>query len=284
MYVYIWKDVTGSPFYVGFTKNKRRTNPRNNGGRNWLCKQKLHKIGVDRVIVELRPVFSIEEGTALECSLIAEYGRIQTENGPLTNLTSGGDGVHERSPEQKIKARKATLNPAHPIHSAESRAKAKARMNDPDVKAKFLGEANAAKRPEVRAKIKAAWENPEFRTARIAERTGSIKNFSEADLARRAKAVKANPAMKGWSERNGIDAEFDAKRIAGIKAAQPQRAEKMRDPVALAQRKERLKATMNSPEYKAKRALWDTPEYRAKLSENKKAYWAKRKGELPPCR
>lgn len=277
MYVYIWKDVTGSPFYVGFTKNKRRTNPRNNGGRNWLCKQKLHKIGVDRVIVEIRPVFSIEEGTALECSLIAEYGRIQTENGPLTNLTSGGDGTHERSREQKIKARNAALNPAHPIHSAESRAKAKARMNDPDVKVKFLGEANAAKRPEVRAKIKAKWEEPEFRAARIAERTGATKNFSEVDLARRAKAVRDNPAMKSWSERNGIDVEFDAKRIEGIKAAQPKRAEKMRDPAALAQRKERLKATLNSPEYKAKRATWDTPEYRKKLSDNKKQYWANKK-------
>ena len=83
--------------------------------------------------------------------------------------------------------------------------------------------------------------------------------------------------MQGWAERNGIDADFDAKRIAGIKAAQPKRAEKMRDPVALAQRKERLKATLNSPEYKAKRAIWDTPEYRKKLSENKKAYWAKQK-------
>jgi hypothetical protein len=277
MYVYIWKDITGIPFYVGFTRNKRRTNPRNSGDRNWLCKQKLHKIGVDRVIVELRPVFSIEEGTALECSLIAEYGRIQTENGPLTNLTSGGDGAHERSPEHKNKLQIAMLNPSHPIHSAKSRAKAKARMNDPDVKAKFLGEANAAKRPEVRAKIKAKWEDPEFRAARIEERTGVAKNFSEADLARRAKAVKENPAMKSWSERNGVDAEFDAKRIAGIKAAQPQRAEKMRDPVALAQRKERLKATMNSPEYKAKRAAFDTPEYRAKLSAAKKAYWDKKR-------
>jgi hypothetical protein len=34
---------------------------------------------------------------------------------------------------------------------------------------------------------------------------------------------------------------------------------------------------MSSPEYKAKRALWDTPEYRAKLSAAKKEYWAKRK-------
>ncbi len=54
----------------------------------------------------------------------------------------------------------------------------------------------------------------------------------------------------------------------------------MSDPAALAQRKERLKATMNSPEYLTKRALWDTPEYRAKLSAAKTEYWAKRKAVI----
>jgi len=284
MYVYIWKDQTDIPFYVGCTRNMRRTNPRNNGNRNWLCCAKIAEIGVENIRVEIHVANSLEDGATLEKEFIEKFGRVQLGTGPLTNLRCGGNGLESMPESHRERLRVAMLNPSHPIYSKESRAKSKARMNDPDVKAKFLGEANAAKRPEVRAKIKAKWEDPEFRAARIEERTGVAKNFSEDDLARRAKAVKENPAMKGWSERNGIDPEFDAKRIAGIKAAQPQRAEKMRDPVALAQRKERLKATMNSPEYKAKRALWDTPEYRAKLSENKKAYWAKRKGESLLCR
>jgi hypothetical protein len=89
-----------------------------------------------------------------------------------------------------------------------------------------------------------------------------------------------NEAMKSWGERNGKDPEFDAKRIAGIRAAQDRRREKMSDPVALAQRKERLRATLNSPEYKAKRAAFDTPEYRAKMSAARKAYWEKRKASI----
>jgi len=89
--------------------------------------------------------------------------------------------------------------------------------------------------------------------------------------------TKNNPAMKSWGERNGKDSAFDIKRVAGIKAAQPERLAKMADPDALAQRKARLKATLNSEEYKAKRAQWDTPEYRKKLSDNKKAYWAGKK-------
>lgn len=280
MYIYIWKDASGVPFYVGFTKNKRRTNPRNNGGRNWLCKQKLVKVGVDRVIVEIRPVFSAEEGIALERTLIAEYGRVQTEDGPLTNLTSGGEGSHSPSPEHREKLRQLMLDPAHPIRSLKAKVNKAKRMQDPDVKAKFMGEANPAKRLDVRAKIKAKWEDPEYRNARVAERIGATKNFSDETRSAHALRLKGNPAMKSWAERNGIDAEFDAKRIAGIKAAQPKRAEKMRDPVALAQRKERLKATLNSPEFLAKRSAWDTPEHRAKLSAAKKEYWAKKKANI----
>lgn len=280
MYVYIWKDTHSIPFYVGFTKNKRRTNPRNSGGRNWLCQQKIEAVGVDRIIIELRPVASAAEGVALECQLIAEYGRIQTRNGPLANLTSGGEGTHTPSLEHREKLRQAMLDPNHPIRSEAARKKAVLRMNAPDVKAKFLGENNAAKRPEVRAKIKAKWEDPEFRAARISERIGVAKNFSDETRLAHAERLKANPAMRGWGERNGIDAEFDAKRIAGIQAAQPKRAEKMRDPVALAQRKERLKATLNSPEYKAKRALWDTPELRQRQSDIRKAYWAAKKSVI----
>lgn len=283
MYVYIWKDSHGIPFYVGFTKNKRRANPRNNGGRNWLCKQKLELVGVDRVIIELRPVTSVEEGVALECNLIEAFGRVQMGTGPLTNLRVGGEGVHVPTAEHKEKLRTLMLDPAHPIRSEASKLRRKERLAAPDVQVKFLGAANPAKRPEVRAKLKANWDNPDFRAARIAERTGVSKNFSPETRLAHADRLKANPAMKGWGERNGVDAEFDAKRIAGIQAAQPKRAEKMRDPIALAQRKERLKATLNSPEYKAKRAISDTPEYRAKLSESKKAYWAKRKLALPAC-
>jgi len=29
MFVYIWKDLANVPFYVGFTKNRRRANPQN---------------------------------------------------------------------------------------------------------------------------------------------------------------------------------------------------------------------------------------------------------------
>lgn len=134
---------------------------------------------------------------------------------------------------------------------------------------------------ETRKKLQAMWQNPEIVKKIFTSRKGSKRNLAESTKAALRENVALNPAMKSWSERNGKDAEFDSKRIAGIKAAQPKRAEKMSDPVALAQRKARLTATLNSPEYKAKRALLNTPEYRAKLSEAKRAYWEKKKLEKP---
>lgn len=277
MYVYIWKTPEGVPFYIGLTKNKRRSNPLNEGGRNWLCCQKLSEIDAAKVIVELRPVASAEEGSILERKLIAEIGRIQTGTGPLTNLREGGEGTQSPTPEHREKLRQAMLDPDHPSRSEAAKAKKQARMNSPDVKKKFLGDANPSKRPEVRAKLKAKWEDPEHRAKVMSSRIGRKHNITESTKQVLRENLANNESMKPWGERNGKDPEFDAKRIEGIRAAQPSRAAKMADPAALAQRKERLKATMNSPEFKAKRALFDTPEYRKKLADAKREYWAKKK-------
>jgi hypothetical protein len=281
MFVYIWKDEKNIPFYVGFTNSARRTNPKNSPKRNWLCTKKLDEVGRNHVIVELRFVNSIITGQELERKLIHEYGRIQTGTGPLTNLMPGGEGARSMPEELKEKRRQAMLDPSNPVRSAEAVAKRnlaiKNRMNKPDVKAAMEGEANFAKTPKVRAKLRAVWQDPEYRAARVAERTGATKNISPELRAKMSERTKNNPAMKSWGERNGKDPEFEAKRIAGLAASQPKRLAKMADPDALAQRKARLKATLNSEEYKAKRAQWDTPEYRKKLSDNKKAYWAGKK-------
>jgi hypothetical protein len=227
MYVYVWKDPNGTPFYVGMGKNIQRANPKTKGHRNKICLAKLLEIGTDKVLVELRFAVNDEAAKELESQLIAQYGRLCNSSGSLTNISAGGE-FHRTSP--------ATCK-----------------------------------------KLQALWQVPEHCAKISIARVGKKRSLPESTKNTLRISLKANPAMQGWAERNGIDADFDAKRIAGIKAAQPKRAEKMRDPVALAQRKERLKATLNSPEYKAKRAIWDTPEYRKKLSENKKAYWAKQK-------
>lgn len=281
MFVYIWKSPDGTPFYVGCTNSARRANPQNSPKRNWLCTNKLNEVGREHVVVELRFVESIADAQILEQKLIEEYGRIQTGTGPLTNLMPGGEGVKPMSEENRQKRREAFLSPDSPIRTPQAIAKRNAaikrRMNSADIKEAMQGDGNPSKKPEVRAKLRAVWEDPEYRAQQLLKRVGVPHNISEDTREVLRNNLKNNPAMLGWGERNGKDPEFDAKRIEGIRAAQPKRREKMSDPEALAQRKARLKATLNSEEYKAKRALRDTPEYRAKLSAAKREYWAKKK-------
>jgi hypothetical protein len=227
MYVYIWKDPNGVPFYVGMGSTLGRTNPKAKCHRNKGCLQKLADLGADSVVVEIHTVANADEAKSMEQMFIAKFGRIR-DGGTLTNISAGGE-FHKTSDETK-------------------------------------------------QKLVDLWKTPEYRTATIDPRVGKTRDLTESTKeVLRANLLK-NEHMKSWGERNGKDPEFDAKRIEGIRDAQGKRREKMSDPVALAQRKERLKATMASPEYAAKRAAFDTPEYRAKLAAAKKAYWDKRKG------
>lgn len=284
MFVYIWKSPDGTPFYVGCTNSARRANPKNSPKRNWLCTNKLNEFGRDHVIVELRFVASIPEAQELERALISKYGRIQTGTGPLTNLMPGGEGAQPMSEANRQKRREAFLSPDSPIRTPQAVAKRnaaiKSRMNSEDIKRAMQGENNPAKAPETRAKLKAKWKDPEYQAQQTKSRTGKKRNLPELTKQALRENLANNDAMKSWAERNGKDPEFDAKRIAGIRAAQDKRREKMSNPAALEQRKARLKATMNSAEYQAKRAKWDTPEYREKLSAAKREYWAKRKASI----
>lgn len=231
MYVYIWKDPSNTPFYVGMGKNIKRANPKTKGHRNKSCLAKLLEIGADNVLVELRFAATDEAAKELESQLIAEYGKLKDGSGSLTNISKGGE-----------------------FHRVT---------------------------PNTCQKLKDLWEDSEHREKTITPRLGKKRNLPESTKNALRVALENNPDMQGWGERNGKDPEFDAKRIAGIRAAQPKRLAKMADPEALAQRKARLVATLNSEEFKAKRAERDTPEYRAKLSAAKKAYWVKRKSNQP---
>lgn len=108
---------------------------------------------------------------------------------------------------------------------------------------------------------------------------GVTRPREEVLEAKRQRLLSPNNPMREYHKVLNTDPAIKEKRVAGIRAAQDRRREKMSDPAALAQRKERLKATMNSPGFQAKRALWDTPEYRAKLSATRKAYWERKRAE-----
>lgn len=236
MFVYVWKH-NDTPFYVGLTRSVSRTNPLNAGGRNWLCKQKLAEINAKNVVTELHRVDSIEEGQKLERSLIEKYGRIQLGNGPLTNLKVGGDGTETMGDAGRLATSKR-MKENNPMKNPETRAKLHARMNDPDVKAKFIGDNNPAKRLEVRAKIKAKWADPVYKEAQRQRKLGKPIHSEEEKEKRRQKLLDPANPMREYHKTLNTDPDIKAKRVATLR----------------------------------------TPEVQAKISAGLKAAWAKRKG------
>ena len=167
MFVYVWKRPDGTPFYVGMTKSINRTNPLRTGGRGWLCRAELDKIGRANVTVEFTPMESIEAAQAKERELIALYGRIQMRNGTLTNLRAGGDGSGGMSDEGKASL-SAYLRKNNPAFRPDVRKKMQAALSTPEHLARMRGSENPARSDAARAKIKACWADPVWRAATIA--------------------------------------------------------------------------------------------------------------------
>ena len=220
MFVYVWKH-NDTPFYVGLTKSVSRTNPLNAGGRNWLCKQKLAEIGPKNVITELHRVDSIEEGQELERSLIEKYGRIQLNNGPLTNLKLGGDGTETMSNAGRL-ATSLRMKQNNPMAKPEVRVKLHARMNDLDDKAKFTGDNNPAKRPEVQAKIRAKWANPEYKEAQRQRKLGKPIHSKESKEQRRQVLLDPSHPIHAFNKTLNSDPEIKAKRVAALRTPEVQ--------------------------------------------------------------
>jgi hypothetical protein len=235
MYVYVWKHKE-TPFYVGMSKTARRANPFNSGGRGWLCRQTLAKIGPANVVVELHTVNTVKEAQNLERELILKHGRIQLETGTLTNLKPGGDGAHGMSDAGKASlSEHMRLN--NPMHNLKTREKATARMHDPDVQEKLRNN-NPAKRPEVQAKIRAKWAEPEYRAAMIAKKKGRAIHTDAEKEKRRQNLLNLDNPMREYHKTLNSDPDIKAKRVATLR----------------------------------------TPEVQAKISASLKAAWAKRKG------
>ena len=108
----------------------------------------LKEVGPENVVVEIHVVASMQEAQALEAHFIEKFGRITQGTGTLVNLRSGGEGVHPMPAEQK-KATSERMKLNNPMHNPKIREKATARMREARVIAKYSGDNNPAKRPEV---------------------------------------------------------------------------------------------------------------------------------------
>lgn len=111
VYVYLHrrKD-TGEVFYVGIGTKRR---PYDKGSRNQLWKDVEKNHGRTVHIIYEFP--TIQQAQIVEIMLIEKYGRINNNNGCLTNLTRGGEGfnginvIGEKNPFYGKKHTKETL-------------------------------------------------------------------------------------------------------------------------------------------------------------------------------
>ena len=110
-FVYIYSHpATNVPFYVGYGKNDRHLDHLNEAIKRPIPCQKEHKLNEIRKILRdgLQPIIQIidsklpkEQACELEIFLISEIGRADKGEGPLTNLTMGGDGNRDWNPESR---------------------------------------------------------------------------------------------------------------------------------------------------------------------------------------
>jgi hypothetical protein len=139
-YVYIYRSpITNVPFYVGYGKKNRCFDHLNEAKKYPTPKQKEHKLNTIRKILAegLEPIIQIvdsflskETACELEEFLISELGRSDLGKGPLTNLTKGGDGNRDWTPE--LREKMSALNKEHiSAKDPKTGLKIKVHKNDP---------------------------------------------------------------------------------------------------------------------------------------------------------
>lgn len=141
---------TNQVFYIGIGNTKQRAYSKNN--RNLYWHNIVSNIGYNVEIIEEN--LSWEEACQKEKYWIKLYGRKDLNEGTLVNMTDGGDGGDTLSSRPDIKEkfksiRKGkTLTEIYGLKKADE-IRSKIRKNHH----KMVGDANPAKRPEVRKKI-----------------------------------------------------------------------------------------------------------------------------------
>ena len=134
-YVYVlFRPWDGSPFYVGKGKGTRwarRGSSRNPYFRNIV--QKAERLGVEIPKIKVRQGLTEAEAFETEISLIAAIGR--SPNGPLVNMTDGGDGVANLSAESRQKISHTTkARMADPVARAKQSRQATERQSSEEIR------------------------------------------------------------------------------------------------------------------------------------------------------
>lgn len=222
-YVYAYFRPDGSPCYIGKGRGGRwKDHLYKKGKSSPRLRNIIAKAGGEIPHVKLHVGLTNEQAIAYEVALIAAIGR--GRNGPLVNLTNGGEGAsgvsmsaetraklravslgRKRSPEAKMLAgRDVTGRGAEHMAKMVSAASAARRGKplSPEVRAKISatkkGRAKPPVSPETRAKM-SAWQvgktfTPEHRAKLSAARLG--KKYSPETIARMCAAQTRRQAER----------------------------------------------------------------------------------------
>jgi hypothetical protein len=168
----------GEVFYVGKGRGQRAFRHIDGRSQNYLVTRRVAQIRRAGLtpLVEMIPAKTDAEAFALEHWLIAQIGRKDLGQGPLLNLTDGGDGPNGRVFSDAEKAAISARLTGRPV-SAETRAKAsatnKAKVDDAyraGVSERLKGRPVSA---TTRAKISAAGRGRKHSPETIAKRADS---------------------------------------------------------------------------------------------------------------
>ena len=285
-YVYVYRDASGQPLYVGKGTGKRDVRHRieMNAGSKTYWHNKLRKMereGHAYSIERVAEGLTHEEACETERTLIAEHGRRNIDpGGILYNMLSGGDGA---SPEDM---RRMYEDPEFRARQAEG---AKKRALDPQWRANVIAANKRAmqragamedleKAREIRWSAEGAGDHHSEKMQEWYADPENKERQAEALREKRRSDPVFDRRQREGTKRKWQDPEFRAKKAESNRQSwkKPGRREKhsevmtemFKDPVIRERHAEAMRRVMASPEWREKiaKAAKD-PERLRKISE-----------------
>lgn len=184
-YVYVLYQADGTPFYVGKGRRNRWMHHEKcrekgiNYRKERICAQLVATIGsVPKA--KLAEHLTEAEAHAMEIATIKSIGR--RPHGPLTNLTNGGEGFADRTPESIAKFKAS-------MRAAASRPEVRARR-------RLIMQAVAA-RPGMRAKLSAILMGRP-KSAETRARMSAAQSKRPAEVRAKVAAFRLGKALPAW--------------------------------------------------------------------------------------
>lgn len=260
-YVYVYFRLSGEPCYIGKGRGRRWRNHLKRSCNPYL-KNIIKSSGGDLPHLKIRSGLSEKEAFEIEIALIRAIGR--RPNGPLVNLTDGGDGSSGY------------------IHDAEARAKLSASSSRPDRVAALIERNNS---PENIARLRLLAQCPERRAAAStyassAEHIARLSAHNKSPEKRaRVSITSKSPKILATLLKNTNSPEWKARRSAMSRT--PEHQAKLLEHNHSAEHRAQVAERNRSDQMRqgaSKRAKErnKSPEFQARAAEGLRRYYAAR--------